>query len=195
MPSAPCSVSSFQALVICTACDTAIEKIRNGTRIDMGSRPRPKTGSRPSSQTTGTMAQISAITVSTSEPEYQYSSTAVMTKAMPKNSSTPAAPLAMSPIALAKPMMCTPVLSLSYLPRMASSCFATSCRLSRSPVCGSFSCSVATTIAAVWSLATMRPTQSDLSRFSRTLASCAGLPSKSAPTMLPPRKPSSTTSL
>ena len=109
MPSAPCSVSSFQALVICTACETAIEKIRNGTRIDIGSRPRPKTGSSPSSQITGTIAQISASAVIISEPEYQYSSTEVITNATPKNSSTPAAPLAMSPIALAKPMMWTVV--------------------------------------------------------------------------------------
>ncbi len=70
-PSAPWSVSSFHALVICTAWDTAIEKIRNGTRIDIGSRPRPNTGSSPSSQMTGTIAQMSASEVSISEPEYQ----------------------------------------------------------------------------------------------------------------------------
>ena len=70
-PSAPCSVSSFQAFVICTACETAIEKIRNGTRIDIGSSPSPKTGSSPSSQITGTIAQMSASDVSISEPEYQ----------------------------------------------------------------------------------------------------------------------------
>jgi hypothetical protein len=60
MPSAPASVSSFQELVICTACETAIEKIRKGTRIDIGSSVSPKMGSRPSSQITGTIAQISA---------------------------------------------------------------------------------------------------------------------------------------
>ena len=146
-PSAPCSVSSFHAFVICTACDTAIEKIRNGTRIDIGSRPSPKTGSSPSSQITGTMAQISASAVIISEPEYQYSRTEVITKATPKNTSTPAAPLAMSPTALAKPMMCTPTLSFSYLARIFSRSPATRCRSRRSPVSGSFSMSVATTIA------------------------------------------------
>ncbi|MNT74251.1 hypothetical protein D3C72_2130580 [compost metagenome] len=37
--SSPCTTSCFQALVICTACETPIEKIRNGTRIDIGSMP------------------------------------------------------------------------------------------------------------------------------------------------------------
>ena len=195
MPLAPCSVSSFQALVICTACETAIEKIRKGTRIDIGSSPSPKTGSRPSSQITGTTAQTSARKVIIFEPEYQYSSSAVMTKATPKNTSTPAAPLAMSPTALAKPISYTPMSAFSYFVRMSSSCCATACRSSRSPVSGSFSIRVATTIAAVWSLETMRPTQSDLSRFSRTRTSCSGVPVKSAATTLPPRNPSSTTSV
>ncbi len=195
MPSTPCSISSFQAFVICTACDTAIEKIRNGTRIDIGSRPRPKTGSRPSSQMTGTIAQMSASDVIMNEPEYQYSSTAVITNATPKKTSTPAAPFAMSPMALAKPMMWTVVLSSSYLARIFSSSPAICCRSRRSPVSGSFSISVATTIAEVWSLETMRPTQSDLSRFSRTIRNCSFVPAKSAATILPPRKPSSTTSL
>ena len=35
----PASTSCFQALVICTACETPIEKIRKGTRIDIGSIP------------------------------------------------------------------------------------------------------------------------------------------------------------
>ena len=80
-PSAPCSVSSFHAFVICTACETAIEKIRNGTRIDIGSSPSPNNGNNPSSQITGTIAQISASVVIIERPEYQYSSTAVITKA------------------------------------------------------------------------------------------------------------------
>ncbi|MCY1399383.1 hypothetical protein D9M71_144360 [compost metagenome] len=104
-PSAPARVSSFQALVICTAWDTPMEKIRNGTRIDMGSRPRPTSGRMPSSQTTGTTAHISAQPVSIIEPQYQNSSTAVITKATTKNNSTPEAPSAMSPMDLAKPMM------------------------------------------------------------------------------------------
>ncbi|MNY32698.1 hypothetical protein D3C86_1669290 [compost metagenome] len=66
---APASTSCFQALVICTAWDTPMEKIRNGTRIDIGSMPRPSSGSRPSSQTTGSSATTSATTVSLSERE------------------------------------------------------------------------------------------------------------------------------
>ena len=65
----PASTSCFQALVICTAWDTPMEKIRNGTRIDIGSMPRPNSGSRPSSQTTGSSATTSATTVSLSERE------------------------------------------------------------------------------------------------------------------------------
>ncbi|MNO81220.1 hypothetical protein D3C76_724530 [compost metagenome] len=65
--SLPSSTSCFQALVICTAWDTPMEKIRNGTRIDMGSMPRPSSGSRPSSQTTGSSATSSDTTVSLSE--------------------------------------------------------------------------------------------------------------------------------
>ncbi len=38
-PSAPPITSSCQALVICTAWLTPIEKIRKGTRIDIGSMP------------------------------------------------------------------------------------------------------------------------------------------------------------
>ena len=48
-----------------------------------------------------------------------------MTKATPKNVSTPMAPSRMSPTALAKPMMCTSIWSVWYLARTASSCLAT----------------------------------------------------------------------
>ena len=60
---APRTSTCFHALVICTACDTPIEKIRNGTRIDIGSMPRPSNGSAPSSHTTGSSATTSASTV------------------------------------------------------------------------------------------------------------------------------------
>ncbi|MNY56304.1 hypothetical protein D3C86_1923700 [compost metagenome] len=82
-----------------------MEKIRNGTRIDIGSSVSFSSGNSPSSQTTGTIAQISAHPVSINEPQYQYSSNALMTKATMKNTSTPDAPSAMSPMDLAKPMM------------------------------------------------------------------------------------------
>ncbi|MNE63344.1 hypothetical protein D3C80_1586890 [compost metagenome] len=67
----PRRVSSFQALVICTAWETPMEKIRKGTRIDMGSSASPSSGNRPSSQITGTSAHTSAQAVSMREPEYQ----------------------------------------------------------------------------------------------------------------------------
>ena len=67
--SRPLNSSCFQALLICTACDTPIEKIRNGTRIDIGSIPIPISGRIPSNQTTGTSATSNATTVCTSERE------------------------------------------------------------------------------------------------------------------------------
>ncbi|MCY1184330.1 hypothetical protein D9M73_250140 [compost metagenome] len=119
----------------------------------------------------------------------------MITKATAKNSSTPAAPSAISPVDLAKPMMCTLTPSFSCLARIASRDWLTACRSRRKPVSGSTSCKFATTMAALKSLETIRPTQSDFSTFSRTAFSCSGVPEKSAATMLPPLKPSSTTSL
>ncbi|MNR26888.1 hypothetical protein D3C85_1441300 [compost metagenome] len=101
----------------------------------------------------------------------------------------------MSPTDLAKPMMWTLTPSFSCLARIASRARPTSCRSSRAPVSGSNSCRLATTIAEPRSLATMRPIQSDFSTFSRTAFSSSGVPLKSPATMLPPRKPSSITSL
>ena len=63
------------------------------------------------------------------------------------------------------------------------------------PVSGSTSCSVATTIADVWSLATIRPIQSDFAVLARTSASCSGEPLKLDGTSTSPLKPSSTTSV
>ena len=63
----PASTCCFQALVICTACDTPIEKIRKGTRIDIGSMPLPISGRMPSSQTTGSSATNKATIVNFSE--------------------------------------------------------------------------------------------------------------------------------
>ena len=58
----------------------------------------------------------------------------------------------------------------------------------RSPVCGSISISVATTIAAEKSLATVRPTSSDLFRFSRTFAAVGVGALEGRPDTLPPRE-------
>jgi hypothetical protein len=63
-PSRPRRTSSFHALVICTAWLTPMEKMRNGTRIDIGSSVSPMTGSSPSSQTTGVSATAIASAVS-----------------------------------------------------------------------------------------------------------------------------------
>ena len=46
-------------------------------------------------------------TVKRHEWQYQYTAAAVSSKAMTQNSSTAEAPSAMSPICLAKPMICT----------------------------------------------------------------------------------------
>ena len=67
--SLPASTSCFQALVICTAWDTPIEKIRNGTRIDIGSIPRPSKGNNPRSQMTGNKATNSATRVRRNDRE------------------------------------------------------------------------------------------------------------------------------
>ena len=67
--SAPCTTSCRQALVICTAWLTPMEKIRKGTRIDIGSTPKPISGSVPISQSTGSSATTSATTVSRTERE------------------------------------------------------------------------------------------------------------------------------
>jgi hypothetical protein len=39
LESLPASTSCRQTLVICTACETPMAKIRKGTRIDIGSMP------------------------------------------------------------------------------------------------------------------------------------------------------------
>ena len=101
----------------------------------------------------------------------------------------------MSEIDFAKPMMCTVTRPPSYLARIFSSWRPTSRRSSLAPVSGSFSCSVATTMVAVMSADTMRPTRSDFSTFSRTRAIWSGRPAKSLGIRLPLLKPSSTTSL
>ncbi len=194
-PSAPCKVSSFQALVIWTACETPIEKIRNGTRMDNGSRPSPSRGSKPSSQITGTEAATRAATVSVAEPEYQYSNAAVMKNALTKKTRTLDAPSAMSAMDLAKPMIWMETRLPSYFVRMASSWAPILRKSSLCPVSGSRSCRVATTNVAVWSADTMRPTRSDFITFSRTSAIWSGRPAKSPGIRLPLLKPSSTTSL
>ncbi|MNM84947.1 hypothetical protein D3C81_970520 [compost metagenome] len=123
---APATTSCFQALVICTACDTPIEKIRNGTRIDIGSIPSPSSGNSPSSQTTGSSATTSATRVRRSERAYSHSNSAVITNAITKKPMTVFNPSTTSPTSLAKPTMLISICSLAYLWRMSSRRWATS---------------------------------------------------------------------
>ena len=116
----PASTSCFQALVICTAWDTPMEKIKNGTRIDIGSMPRPSNGNRPSNQTTGSNATSSATTVRRSEREYTQSNNPVMTKATIKKPITVFSPSTTSPTSLANPTMLISISGLLYLLRMSS---------------------------------------------------------------------------
>ncbi|MNE23958.1 hypothetical protein D3C80_1172310 [compost metagenome] len=103
--SLPASTSCFQALVICTACETPMEKIRNGTRIDIGSIPRPISGNKPNSHTTGSNATSSATTVRRNEREYSHSNRPVIRKATTKKPITVISPSTTSPTSLAKPTM------------------------------------------------------------------------------------------
>ncbi len=123
---APATTSCFQALVICTAWDTPMEKIRNGTRIDIGSMPSPSSGNRPSSHTTGSSATTSATKVRRQERAYSHSSSAVMAKAMTKKPITVFRPSTTSPTSLAKPTTLISMSSLAYFWRKASSRLATS---------------------------------------------------------------------
>ena len=80
-----------------------------------------------------------------------------MTIVMQKNVITFSAPERTSPITFENPMMCTPVLSSSYLPRSASSSLATANVSSGSFVSGSISNRLAITIAPLNESVTSRP--------------------------------------
>jgi hypothetical protein len=75
---------------------------------------------------TATIEQVRGSTVSQTDREYRYSSTAVIPSAIRKNQTTDVAPSDMSPTILAKPMMWTVWFSFSNSVLMASSCPATS---------------------------------------------------------------------
>ena len=100
---------------------SAMAKTRNGTRIDSGSMPKPSRLSRPICQTTAQAEVISGRMVRTIDCEKYQSRTAEMTIATLKKTSTPRAPSVMSPMTLAKPMMCTPMSADWYLARSFSS--------------------------------------------------------------------------
>jgi len=118
--SLPASTSCFQALVICTAWDTPMEKIRNGTSIDIGSIPRPSNGSRPSNHKTGSKATNRATRVRRNEREYSHSNTPVIRNAMAKKPITVLSPSTTSPTSLANPTMLISMSALLYLARISS---------------------------------------------------------------------------
>ncbi|MOA31137.1 hypothetical protein D3C78_1522790 [compost metagenome] len=98
-------------------------KIRNGTSIEYGSRPKPAACINPSCQTTATRVVVNTATVLRMQLVNQYSRTRVMTKATPKNSTTMIRPSIRSPTFLAKPTMwiCTLGFWASNLLRILSS--------------------------------------------------------------------------
>ena len=82
-------------------------KIRNGTSIEYGSRPKPTACISPSCQTTATRVVMSTAMVLRIHQVNQYNSTQVITRATPKNIATITSPSIRSPTFLAKPTMCT----------------------------------------------------------------------------------------
>jgi hypothetical protein len=64
MLSAPSYTSAPNAEIICTPWLTPMAKMRNGTRMDMGSMPKPSRVSRPTCQMTAMREHPSTITVS-----------------------------------------------------------------------------------------------------------------------------------
>lgn len=94
-------------LIFCTPWEMPMAKIRNGTSMEYGSRPKPTACIRPNCQTTATRVVISTAMVLRIHQVNQYSSTQVITRAMPKNIATIIRPSIRSPTFLAKPTMCT----------------------------------------------------------------------------------------
>ena len=101
----PLTMFFSTALIICTPWLTPIAKTKNGTRIDMGSRPKPSEVNKPICQMTAITEQAIGKIVSMILREKKYTMSAVMTMAIAKNNTTDFAPVATSPIILAKPMM------------------------------------------------------------------------------------------
>ncbi|MNG32277.1 hypothetical protein D3C84_1182500 [compost metagenome] len=80
-------------------------KIRNGTSIEYGSRPKPTRCIRPSCQTTAIRVVDTTEMVERMHQLNQYSRTRVIARAMPKNATTMIRPSIRSPTFLAKPTM------------------------------------------------------------------------------------------
>ncbi|MCY1442473.1 hypothetical protein D9M71_588420 [compost metagenome] len=105
--SAPAQTSLEMKLTCCTPWETPMANTRNGTRIASGSRPKPSKVMVPNCHTTDTSEQINGRKVSTQERVYQNTASSVSTNARAKKPTTLFAPAPMSPICLAKPMICT----------------------------------------------------------------------------------------
>ncbi|MNZ49283.1 hypothetical protein D3C78_670470 [compost metagenome] len=92
-------------LIFCTPWEMPMAKIRNGTSIEYGSRPKPKKCIRPSCQITATRVVLNTATVLRRQLVNHSSRNRVMTKATPKNITTMSRPSIRSPTFLAKPTM------------------------------------------------------------------------------------------
>ncbi len=92
-------------LIFCTPWEMPMAKIRNGTSIEYGSRPKPTACISPSCQTTATRVVMSTAMVLRMHQVNQYSSAQVITSATPKNIATITRPSIRSPTFLAKPTM------------------------------------------------------------------------------------------
>ncbi|MNO57737.1 hypothetical protein D3C76_482790 [compost metagenome] len=110
-------------LIFCTPWEMPMAKIRNGTSIEYGSRPKPMTCSRPSCQITATRVVESTAMVERMHLVNQYSRTRVIMKQMPKKPTTMIRPSIRSPTFLAKPTMWIFTLGFCswYLSRIFSS--------------------------------------------------------------------------
>ena len=108
-------------LICWTPCETPMAKTRKGTRTASGSRPYPRIRKVPNCHTREVREQTIGRIVNRTERQYQYTESAVSTRAIAQNSRTPAAPSAMSPICLANPMIWISYFPSSNFFRMVSS--------------------------------------------------------------------------
>ncbi|MNL46198.1 hypothetical protein D3C87_1688860 [compost metagenome] len=94
---------------------------RNGTRIEYGSRSKPRVGSNPSNQTTAMIEHSNTNKVLRTHRVYQNNTMPQITRVAAKNSCICRMPSIRSPTTLAKPVMWILMLSVSYLARICSS--------------------------------------------------------------------------
>ena len=92
-------------LIICTPWLTPIAKTKNGTKMDIGSKPNPMVCNIPNCQTTATNEHAIGNTVSNTERQNIQTIKLVIAIAIAKKTKTPFAPAATSPIIFAKPII------------------------------------------------------------------------------------------